>query len=46
MDKGTFAVTIIVLGMGGTLFVLWLLSFIIMCFKKFLPYVEEKKDER
>jgi Na+-transporting methylmalonyl-CoA/oxaloacetate decarboxylase gamma subunit len=43
MDKETFAITITIIGMGGTLLSLWILSLLITLIKKFFPYSEEKE---
>jgi len=41
MDNWTFAVTMIVVGMGGTLLTLWLLSLFMGLLKKAFPYKKE-----
>ena len=47
MDIWTFWLTVALLGMGGTMLVLWLLSLLILLLKKIFPYqaatVETKK---
>jgi hypothetical protein len=37
MDKGSFAVTITIIGMGGTLLSMWVLSLLISLIKKIFP---------
>ncbi|MGB9629582.1 MAG: OadG-related small transporter subunit [Thermodesulfobacteriota bacterium] len=41
MDNWTFGVTMIVVGMGGTLLTLWILSLLMNVLKNIFPY---KKD--
>jgi len=41
MDNLTFGVSMVVVGMGGTLLTLWLLSLIMLLLKKIFPYKEE-----
>ena len=38
MDIWTFGLTVALLGMGGTMLVLWLLSLLILLLKKIFPY--------
>ena len=38
MDNWTFGITMIVLGMGGTLVTLWILSIFMSILKKAFPY--------
>jgi hypothetical protein len=46
MDNLTFGVSIIVVGMGGTLLTLWILSLLMLVLKKIFPYkAEEGKKE-
>jgi hypothetical protein len=42
MDNWTFAVTMIVVGMGGTLLTLWILSLLMGLLKRAFPYKKEK----
>jgi Na+-transporting methylmalonyl-CoA/oxaloacetate decarboxylase gamma subunit len=44
MDNWTFGITMVVVGMGGTLLTLWILSLFMGILKRFFPYkeVEEK----
>jgi hypothetical protein len=44
MDKWTFGVTMLVVGMGGTLLTLGVMSLIIAFLKKIFPY--KKEDEK
>ncbi|HOP84940.1 MAG TPA: OadG family protein [Syntrophorhabdaceae bacterium] len=46
MDRWTFGLTMLVVGMGGTMITLILLSLIMSILKKIFPYnpEEEKKD--
>ncbi|MCX8110331.1 MAG: OadG-related small transporter subunit [Syntrophorhabdaceae bacterium] len=46
MDRWTFGLTMLIVGMGGTLLTLILLSLIMTVLKKIFPYRpdEEKKD--
>jgi Na+-transporting methylmalonyl-CoA/oxaloacetate decarboxylase gamma subunit len=43
MDNWTFGITMIIVGMGGTLLTLWILSLIMGVLKKAFPY---QKDEQ
>jgi len=40
MDNWTFGITMIVVGMGGTLLTLWILSLIMSLLKMLFPYQE------
>ena len=42
MDNWTFGITMIVVGMGGTLLTLWILSLIMGVLKKAFPYKKEE----
>jgi len=42
MDNWTFGITIIIVGMGGTLLTLWILSLIMGLLKKAFPYQKEE----
>ena len=44
MDNLTFGITVTVVGMGGTIFSLWVLSLLIDLLKKIFPYKES--DEK
>lgn len=41
MDLWTFGWTVALIGMGGTMLVLWLLSLLILLLKKLFPYRPE-----
>lgn len=43
MDNWTFGITMIVVGMGGTLLTLWILSLLMSVLKKAFPHKEEGK---
>jgi len=40
MDNWTFGITMVVVGMGGTLLTLWILSLFMSILKRFFPYKE------
>jgi len=42
MDAWTFGWTVALIGMGGTMVVLWLLSVLILMLKKLFPYRPEE----
>jgi hypothetical protein len=41
MDNWTFGLTVTLIGMGGTMLVLWCLSLLILLLKKIFPYRAE-----
>lgn len=41
MDSWTFGWTLAVIGMGGTMLVLWILSLLILLLKNIFPYQAE-----
>ena len=41
MDIWTFGWTVALIGMGGTMLVLWIMSLLILLIKKILPYHRE-----
>jgi Na+-transporting methylmalonyl-CoA/oxaloacetate decarboxylase gamma subunit len=43
MDNWTFGITMIVIGMGGTLLTLWILSLIMSLMKRVFPITKEEK---
>ncbi|MFA5180671.1 MAG: OadG family protein [Syntrophales bacterium] len=45
MDKWTFGVTMLVVGMGGTLLTLGIMSVIIALLKKIFPYKKEEEEK-
>ncbi len=42
MDTWTFGWTVALIGMGGTMLVLWLVSLLILLLKKIFPYKAEE----
>jgi hypothetical protein len=46
MDTWTFGLTMLVVGMGGTLVVLSLMSLIMVLLKKAFPYKEEAEKQK
>ena len=42
MDNWTFGITMLVVGMGGTVLTLWILSLIMSLLKKAFPYTKEE----
>ena len=45
MDNWTFGVTMIVVGMGGTLLTLWILSILMSVLKKAFPIKQETEGK-
>ena len=45
MDNWTFGITMIVVGMGGTLLTLWILSLIMSLLKRVFPYRKEEEKK-
>ena len=43
MDNWTFGITMVVVGMGGTLLTLWILSLFMGILKRFFPYKGEEE---
>ena len=43
MNDLGFGLALLIVGMGGTLLSLWLLSVLILVLKRLFPYAEEKK---
>lgn len=43
MDNWTFGITMVVVGMGGTMLTLWILSLFMSILKRIFPYKEEEK---
>ncbi len=41
MDTWTFGWTLALIGMGGTMLILWSLSLVILLLKKIFPYIPE-----
>lgn len=44
MDTWTFGWTMALLGMGGTMLVLWCLSLVILLLKKLFPYTRDQNS--
>ncbi len=45
MDNWTFGVTMIVVGMGGTILTLWILSLLMRILSKAFPYRKEEEGK-
>jgi Na+-transporting methylmalonyl-CoA/oxaloacetate decarboxylase gamma subunit len=45
MDNWTFGVTMIVVGMGGTLLTLWILSLLMRLLNNVFPYKKEEEGK-
>jgi len=45
MDNWTFGVTMVVVGMGGTVLTLWILSLLMSVLKKAFPYKKEEEGK-
>jgi Na+-transporting methylmalonyl-CoA/oxaloacetate decarboxylase gamma subunit len=45
MNNWEFGITMLVVGMGGTMLTLWILSLLMSALKKVFPYREEQKDK-
>jgi len=46
MDTWTFGWTLALIGMGGTLLVLWIMSLLILLIKKIFPYQDQKSPAK
>jgi len=46
MDNWTFGITLVVVGMGGTILTLWILSLLMMALKRGFPYQKEETDKK
>jgi hypothetical protein len=46
MDKYTFGMTMLVVGMGGTLLTLGVMSMIMLILKKIFPYKQETPEDK
>ena len=42
MDNWTFGITMVIVGMGGTLLTLWILSLLMSLMKRIFPYRKEE----
>ena len=45
MDNWTFGITMLIVGMGGTLLTLWILSLIMSLLKSIFPYKKEEAEK-
>ncbi len=45
MDNWTFGITMLVVGMGGTLLTLWILSLLMGVLKNIFPYKKEEEGK-
>jgi len=45
MDNWTFGITMIVVGMGGTLLTLWILSLLMNVLRNLFPYRKEEEEK-
>ena len=45
MDNFTFGVTMLIVGMGGTIVTLWIMSLIMTVLMKVFPYKEEEQPK-
>jgi hypothetical protein len=45
MDNVTYGLTMTILGMGGTIVSLWIISLAMNLLKRLFPYVPEKKEK-
>lgn len=45
MDNFTFGVTVLIVGMGGTILTLWIMSVIMTVLMKVFPYKEEEQPK-
>ena len=45
MDNWTFGITMIVVGMGGTVLTLWILSLLMSILNKAFPYEKEEEGK-
>ncbi len=46
MDIWTFGFTVALIGMGGTMLVLWVLSLLILMLRKIFPYEAEESSSQ
>ena len=46
MDNTTFGVTMLIVGMGGTILALWILSLIMDLLKKVFPCSKEQEEKK
>jgi hypothetical protein len=46
MDNWTFGITLVIVGMGGTLLTLWILSLLMMALKQVFPVQKEEAQKK
>jgi hypothetical protein len=46
MDKWTFGLTLMIVGMGGTFLTVWVLSLVIILLKKIYPLASDGKEKK
>ena len=46
MDIWTFGLTVALIGMGGTMLVLWFMSLLVLVLKKIFPYQAEESTAK
>ena len=46
MDKWTFGLTLMIVGMGGTFLTVWVLSLVITLMKKIYPLVSDGREKK
>jgi hypothetical protein len=46
MDNATFGITVTLVGMGGTLLTLWLISVMIVLLKKIFPLADDESANK
>ena len=46
MDKWTFGLTLMIVGMGGTFLTVWVLSLVIILLKKIYPLTSDSREKK
>jgi nitrate reductase gamma subunit len=46
MDRWTFGFTVALIGMGGTMVVLWLISLLVLLLRRAFPYRQPESDPK
>jgi hypothetical protein len=46
MDNWTFGITMVIVGMGGTVLSLWILSLLMSVLKNAFPYKKEEEEKK
>jgi hypothetical protein len=46
IDNWTFGITMLIVGMGGTVLTLWILSIVMDLLKKAFPYSKEQEEKK